>query len=278
MSYKHAGEIGDVWKHLPLCDILGIENPRRYHETNSAYSGYTLERNPKTEYGVFSILCEKALYDCRYFSVLRSNGIWDKQYTGSPGLAMSILFDKSDYFFHDIESGALSDIMLSAQRKGVESRVKTFCGDSIQAFMKKEYMLNEEDFVFIDPYTPFDKNADGFHFFDVFEKAISCDSMTLLWYGYDNFENKEKISQKLKEIAILHNTGIYCFDVWSEGMTYGGECTVNPGVPGCGLACANLSKASLKKLGEYLRIVGNHYSNATYYDNNASLLTKSTAY
>lgn len=27
MPYKHAGEIGDIWKHLPICDILNIEKP-----------------------------------------------------------------------------------------------------------------------------------------------------------------------------------------------------------------------------------------------------------
>ncbi|OQB53993.1 MAG: hypothetical protein BWX97_00288 [Firmicutes bacterium ADurb.Bin146] len=37
MPYNHAGEIGDVWKHLPPCDILTIESPIRYHESNSAY-------------------------------------------------------------------------------------------------------------------------------------------------------------------------------------------------------------------------------------------------
>jgi hypothetical protein len=40
MPYNHAGEIGDIWKHLPICDILAIEKPRRYVETNSATRTY----------------------------------------------------------------------------------------------------------------------------------------------------------------------------------------------------------------------------------------------
>ena len=36
MRYIHSGKLGDIWKHLPLCDILLTEQPKRYLETNSA--------------------------------------------------------------------------------------------------------------------------------------------------------------------------------------------------------------------------------------------------
>jgi len=57
MSYTHSGEIGDVWKHLPLCEILKIEVPLTYHETNSAYASYTISANhgivpPNTPYAL----------------------------------------------------------------------------------------------------------------------------------------------------------------------------------------------------------------------------------
>ena len=55
MPYKHAGEIGDICKHLALCDILANKKPLRYFETNSAYSGYKLAENPKTKYGILSL-------------------------------------------------------------------------------------------------------------------------------------------------------------------------------------------------------------------------------
>ncbi|NLV50671.1 MAG: hypothetical protein GXY20_08270 [Clostridiales bacterium] len=277
MPYNHAGEIGDVWKHLPLCDILTIEKPIRYHESNSAYSGYTITSNPKTDYGIFHLLEEKALKDSRYFEILKRNGIDNKYYTGSPGLAMDILSDKSNYYFHDIEFDALSDVILGAKKRGLEACVKTFCGDSVQAFLNKEYILDKNDFVFLDPYTPFDNNVEGFKFFDIFEKSISVGAMTLLWYGYDELEGKNRISNYIKKTATKLNAEIWCFDVWLKCMT-DIDCRINPGVPGCGLACANLSKESINKLGKYLNIVGEHYSNATYCTNEASLLTESIKY
>jgi len=48
MPYKHARECGDVWKHLPLCSMLEVECPLRYHETNAARSGYWVSPGPRT--------------------------------------------------------------------------------------------------------------------------------------------------------------------------------------------------------------------------------------
>jgi len=277
MPYNHAGEIGDVWKHLPLCEILAIEKPIRYHETNSAYSGYAITSNPKTEYGVFHIIKEKALETSTYLEALKRNGIAHKHYTGSPGLAMDILSDRATYFFHDIESGALSDVRSDAEKRGLASRVKTFCGDSIRAFLKDDYLLSKDDFVFLDPYTPFDDDAEGFKFFDVFEKSVSSGAMTLLWYGYDKLEGKTRISGYLKKAATKCNEKIRTFEVWQKCMTEQ-DCKINPGAPGCGLACANLSNESVHALEKYLTILGSHYSNAVYCENEASLLTESMEY
>jgi hypothetical protein len=55
--------------------------------------------------------------DSAYCSTLKRNGIDDFRYTGSPGLAMEILSDAAQYYFHDIEQEALDDIRAFALRK-----------------------------------------------------------------------------------------------------------------------------------------------------------------
>jgi len=52
MGYKHFGEIGDIWKHFPLCDVVKIENIQTYVETNSAYFDYNLENTKEQAYGI----------------------------------------------------------------------------------------------------------------------------------------------------------------------------------------------------------------------------------
>jgi len=78
MPYNHAGEIGDVWKHLPLCDILKIEKPVKYRESNSAYSGYTISSKPQTEYGILKMLRldNQEFMNSVYYSVLKKE--WDR--------------------------------------------------------------------------------------------------------------------------------------------------------------------------------------------------------
>jgi 23S rRNA (adenine2030-N6)-methyltransferase len=279
MPYNHACEIGDVWKHLPLCEILRNEKPLKYHESNSAYSGYTISVNPKIEYGVLKPvgLNSNVFINSEYYEVLKKNGIDNLHYTGSPGLAMEILSDKARYYFHDIEREALDDVEAFALHKGLHEYVKTFCGDSIRAFIDKDYLVDENDFIFLDPYTPFDLNEIGFNFFEIFIKAITSRSKTLLWYGYESLNGQQRILEWFRFLARENKVKIWSFDVWIKSMGAHG-CEINPGVPGCGLACANLSKESITAIKRYLKFIEDCYSNATYCGFDATLLTEVNTY
>jgi 23S rRNA (adenine2030-N6)-methyltransferase len=274
MPYKHAGEYGDVWKHLPLCEVLAIENPLRYHESNSAYSGYNISVTPYTEYGILKVLGlnNDEFMNSEYYMVLKKNGIDNLRYTGSPGLAMEILSNNARYFFHDIEREALDDVEAFAKRKGLQDNVKIFCGDSIRAFMDKDYLIDDSDFIFLDPYMPFDINEIGLNFFDIFIKAITAQAKTILWYGYGSLSDQQRILERLKYLASDNKVEIWSFDVWLKSVdAHGFE--INPGVPGCGLACAYLSNESVSVMKKYLEFVERCYSHATYNGHEASLLT-----
>jgi len=279
MPYKHAGEIGDIWKHMPLCEILKIEKPLRYHESNSAYSGYNITINPKTEYGILKILNshDTLFVNSEYYKILIKNGINNLRYTGSPGLAMNILSDKAHYFFHDIEREALDDVEAYAQQKGLSKNLTTFCDNSILTFLNNEYIINESDFIFLDPYTPFDKNEMGFNFFDIFSKAVTAKSKVLLWYGYENLNGQKQIIERLKTLANDRKVEIYRFDVWQKTMNEY-NCEINPGVPGCGLACVHLSNDSINILKQHLKYIENCYINAKYNKKKADLFSEYILY
>jgi len=274
MPYRHAGEVGDVWKHLPLCEILKIEKPLKYHESNAAYAGYAISENPKTGYGVFRALRwnSDVFHSSEYCSILKKNGIDGFHYTGSPGLAMETLLDKARYFFHDIEQEALDDIEAFAGRKGLRGYTKTYCGDSIRAFLDEKYLVDENDFLFLDPYSPLDKNGMGASFFDIFDKSIAAKSKTLMWYGYESLNGKDLIMRQLKRLANRNNVKISSFDAWQKSMDAHG-CEINPGVPGCGLACAHLSSESIAALRLCLGFVADCYAHAAYCGNEAALFT-----
>ena len=56
MVNVHYARIGDVWKHLPLAEVLAIERPCRYWESHAGSSSYPLTRSPERDYGVFLFL------------------------------------------------------------------------------------------------------------------------------------------------------------------------------------------------------------------------------
>ena len=46
VTYTHFGKQPDVLKHLVLCEVLQIEKPQIYVETNSACAIYTMTHTP----------------------------------------------------------------------------------------------------------------------------------------------------------------------------------------------------------------------------------------
>ncbi len=94
MANVHYARIGDVWKHLPLAEILAIERPRSYWESHAGSSSYPLTRSPERDYGVFLFL-ERAVRSSvlegsayRRLLSLRDRGETPTTYPGSPLIAM----------------------------------------------------------------------------------------------------------------------------------------------------------------------------------------------
>jgi len=276
MPYNHSGEIGDIWKHLPLCAVLSNESPTRYHESNSSYAEWQIPFTARTEYGVFHLLKNGkvvGLRDSLYFKILEKlDTNATNHYLGSPGLSMTCLQSIcNNYFFHDLENESLEDIVNFSKKMNLLGKISTFCGDSISAFLSTEYCLSKDDFVFLDPYSPFDNNIDGYNFFDVFIKASENQSMTMFWYGYNDLNGKARIAETFKKIKREQaNSRIHTFDIWLSCMQQA-SCKINPGVPGCGIAVANLSSHSITQIIDCQKIIGQIYKDAIYCGVNASL-------
>ena len=47
-TYTHYGKQADVFKHLVLCEVLQIEKPQIYIETNSASAIYQMAHTPNS--------------------------------------------------------------------------------------------------------------------------------------------------------------------------------------------------------------------------------------
>jgi 23S rRNA (adenine2030-N6)-methyltransferase len=272
MPYNHAGEIGDIWKHLPICDILAIEKPRRYVETNSAFPFYILPRKPQLDYGIHRLInrIEEApvLTESVFYKTLQSlNEKPLKRYLGSPGLSMTILKDIAcQFIFCDLEPEPLVEIHRFAETLGIGNDVKTYQGDSIDFGFRLVPELTEDDFVFLDPYAPFDQNKAGNSFFDLFIAMVRANIPCALWYGYDSLHSKAQIAsfanQQFTRVEAekhrLKGVNVFLKELRADEVLF------NPGVPGCGIFIANLSVPSTEKLPVLSEELVKIYKNVKY--------------
>src|SRR5215217_5824416 len=124
MVNVHYAKIGDVWKHLPLAEVLRIERPGYYWESHAGSSTYPLTRSPERDYGVFLFLerggssaalegsaYRRLLYLCR-------RGRTPQSYPGSPRIAMELLGRAAEFVFCDLDGQSLATIAQDARLGG----------------------------------------------------------------------------------------------------------------------------------------------------------------
>ena len=117
MANPHFGEIGDVWKHLVVGDVLDRVRPARYWETHAGSGTYALDRSWEREYGVFTLLREAprapAINASRFLGLVRTLPPRDDgvpRYPASARLAMEVLGDGATYLLCDLDPGSVADL------------------------------------------------------------------------------------------------------------------------------------------------------------------------
>ena len=176
MGYKHFGRIGDIWKHLPLCEIVSKEDIKTYIETNSAYFDYVLEHSLEQDYGIGLFIDKSENYpelkESKYYELIKPFYDNDK-YLGSCGQAIQLLKNKADKFiFYDLDKDALTSIEKTVTELGLSHIVETKLTDSATELINLIPKLNNKTFVHIDPYLIHEPNMDGHSFLDGFFEAF----------------------------------------------------------------------------------------------------------
>src|SRR5918995_5807277 len=173
MANIHYARIGDVWKHLPLAEVLAIERPGSYWESHAGSSSYPLTRSPERDYGAFLFLeravRSKALEDSVYRRLLYPRDERRKTpptYPGSPRIAMKLLGGGRHFVFCDVDGASLATIAEDARALGVPSdHVRLMQGDGVSTLEKELVRLSEEEatgtFLHVDPYRPFETGYGG---------------------------------------------------------------------------------------------------------------------
>jgi len=254
MANRHFGEIGDVWKHLPLAEILRIEKPRFYWESHAGSAFYDISRTPQRDYGVYHFLDQSArsqlLAASAYRELLRGceeNGQL-KRYPGSPQLALSLLTQPGTHFvLCDLDPGSVSSLRAAAAGVGQAVRIEERDGiDVLRATLQASpaaVLDSGKVFALLDPYDPFAESAAGVSSALLFAELAAANVKVVLWYGFESWRSRLDFLARMENVLERQEAEedkLFCAEIAPAVLSDPGF-PPDSGVIGAGILCANLS-------------------------------------
>ena len=236
---NHFAELGDVWKHLPLAQILRVNPPRHYWETHAGSASYTLTVSPSRLHGALRFLShaprDPGLYNCAYMQALQSS---PGAYPGSPALALRALGQSATYLFCDVDPESAAT--LRAATSGFDALVVE--ADGVSAIYHEAQLARikpGDTLVHIDPFDPFERVTDQSQTpVELAAWLARAGYRLFYWYGYDSVEQRGWALDEISRLAPGIN--MWCGDALMPA------CLVYPGRTGawgCGVILANMTRS-----------------------------------
>jgi len=260
---RYYGNIGDVWKHLVLAELLALEPPKRYWETHAGSASYPLTHSPDRDYGVYRFLerggSAPELAGSRYAAELgrlSAAGEAPSSYPGSALLAMQMLGREAEYLLCDLDPESVASLRAAAAELGLSEQEVVREADGMTTVVEEARRLKDEAedvVVTIDPFQPFEI-AGGISALELAAGLIEDGFRVIYWYGYDTPEQRSYQMGVLREYAREAGTSVWCGDLMLVAAAGQSEQQVEqllagaegPGA-GCGVVCGNFSPASLER-------------------------------
>ena len=246
MANHHFGEIGDIWKHVVLGDVLDRVRPARYWETHAGSGTYELDRSWEREYGVFTLLREAprapAINASRFLGLVRTLPPGDNgapRYPGSPRLAMEVLGDAATYLLCDLDPASVADLTRTARELDLHDLALVERADGLATIWAAAQRLAHDDametFVLLDPFDETERSIDDMDSLDLFTRLVAGGFPTVLWHGYDDLDDRDSIRAR----SVVEGVATSTLDIETGFLR--AETTLHPGVGGCAMFLANVS-------------------------------------
>ncbi len=260
MGNRHHANIGDVWKHLALAQILHAEQPGRYWESHAGDAVYTLAADPVRDYGLLQFLhaggdvplVKESVY---YRLALRFVGNEPALYGGSPALALSLLGGSdTDFLFCDTDADSIMNIRMMAPKLGVPpERLRLVHGDGAEALASMAQAARAEDvaesLAFLDPQDALAHGDSQPSALQLFGTLSGMGVQTVLWYGYGAEADQRAFHTSLAAQLKAERLDPVTHNLWIGEIrlrhVQAFRDDFHAGVLGCGLLCANLSRSSV---------------------------------
>jgi len=261
MANRHFGKVGDVWKHLMVCEVLAALEPTHYAESHAGSGAYDLVHDDERNYGVDHFLEVSSVIETlgasAYAHALhRFTSTGRARYPGSALQAMTLLGDTSEYLFCDVDPVSADDLRHWGRNLGL-SRCQVVEHDGMTAVAEwLDTCAGSRRVVHIDPFDPFAAQPGGLSAVQLAGQVSESGSVLVYWYGFDRPVEQ---AWALTEIAQRTSKPLTCLDVLvtdETGQGMNGDLGVGttPGT-GFGVVLANVGEqviANCDRLGRDL--------------------------
>lgn len=243
MANRHAGNIGDVWKHLALAGLLEREKPRTYWESHAGSFQYLvdpeLHRVADAQEYVQRSAALHLLVGARYTTILREGlrGGNLKMIPGSPKIALRILGRRANYLFVDIDQGSLNSIAGAALGlRMTPQQCEIVQDDGVDAVLYHQPGLRT--MCFLDPYNPLDDDIGSGTSIDAFNSLRVKGVIPVLWYPIlkEGCSIRRAVHEELQP------------PFWWGEIHVDPSLASSSGLYGCGMAVSNVGSTTLAYL------------------------------
>jgi hypothetical protein len=140
MANHRFGKLADVWKHLPLTEIVHLEQPGAYWESHAGSALYPMVDDPERIFGAQRFLRVSAdyptLHNAHYRQQLLRHATAEgtlTSYPGSPMPAMSDLGAGHRFLFCDVDPASVASVDEAARALRLGSSVTAVVADGMAA-------------------------------------------------------------------------------------------------------------------------------------------------
>ena len=252
---KYFGDLGDVWKHLPLAEILRVNPPLHYWETHAGSASYPLTTSPPRLHGALRFLerapGEPELQDCAYLQALRA---MPDVYPGSPMLAIRALGQNAGYIFCDIDPESAASLRTAT----VDLEARVIEADGVSAINREAQLARVDPadvMVLIDPFEPHERWMPNSKTpIELAGWLADAGYRVFFWYRYDSIKQRGWARDEIGKLA--PDVELWCGDtLMPASFTFPDR----PGAWGCGVMLANATSAEVdvcQRLGHALERMG----------------------
>jgi 23S rRNA A2030 N6-methylase RlmJ len=273
MANRHFGKLADIWKHLPLAEILKIEHPSHYWESHAGSARYEMVDDAERRFGAQRFLevsgnyprLESSRYRQQLVPMASDSGRLDT-YPGSPVVAMTELGSTASYLFCDTDQESADDLKATAARLGLQSQVVVANADGMST-LHEELVTRSLDGKVIAHLDPFDSHVEGpagLSALDLAAELISNGVGLMYWYGYSDPSERAWALKELGDYG--EGSPLWCGDMM-VGSTVSEEAGgdlgdgTTPGT-GFGIVLANVSDRSISSCQQLGRELAKAYEGA----------------